>query len=93
MHPCVAFGAQRDQVLFLVATRMAAEFEVVYLQVLHAAANLASPAVALQHLAVQFAVAVRIESESRALAADLLHEAFRLTSERKASCCGLGRNL
>ena len=90
---CVAFGAQRDQVLFLVATRLAAEFEVVYLQVLHAPADLASPAVALQHLPMQFAVAVRIESESRAFAADLLHEAFRLTSERKASCCGLGRNL
>jgi hypothetical protein len=35
---------------------------------------------------MQFAVGVRIESESRAFAADLLHEAFRLTSERKASC-------
>jgi hypothetical protein len=42
---------------------------------------------------LQFAVAGRIESESRAFAADLLHEAFRLTSERKVSCCGLGRNL
>ena len=31
MHLYVAFRAQRDQVLFLVATRLAAEFEVVYL--------------------------------------------------------------
>ncbi len=86
-------GAKRNQVLFVVATRLAAEFAVVYLEVLHAAANLASPAVALQHVPMQFAVVVRIESESRAFAADLLHEAFRLTSERKASCCGLGKNL
>ena len=93
MHARVACSAQRNQILLHIATRVAAELEVVYLQVLHATANLASPAVALQHLPMQFAVAVRIESESRALAADLLHEAFRLTSERKASCCGLGRNL
>jgi hypothetical protein len=72
---------------------MAAEFEVMHLQALHASASLASPAVTLQDLAMQFAVTGRIESESRALPANLLHEAFRLTSERKASCCGLGRNL
>jgi hypothetical protein len=60
MCPFVAFGAQRDQVRFLVATRLAAEFEVVHLQVLHAAAELASPAVAFQHQAVQ------LESASRA---------------------------
>ena len=65
----------------------------VYLEALHAPAILASPTIALQHLAVQFAVAARIESESRALPVDLLHEAFALTSERKASCCGLGKNL
>jgi hypothetical protein len=52
---------------------MAAEFEVMHLQILHAAANLASPAVALQHLAMQLAIAVRIESESRALEAGLPH--------------------
>src|SRR5271165_4178050 len=71
---------------------LTSEFEVVHLQALHATAPLASPAVALQHLPMQFTVAVRIQSESGAFAADL-HEAFRLTSDRKASCCGLGRNL
>jgi hypothetical protein len=49
----VTLGAQRDQVLFLIATRLAPKFEVVYLQMLHATADLASPAVAFQHLAVQ----------------------------------------
>jgi hypothetical protein len=43
----MAFGTQRDQVLFLVATRLAAEFDVAYQLVLHAAAELASPAVTL----------------------------------------------
>src|SRR5271167_4906038 len=93
MHLFVAFGAQGDQVLFLVATRSTSEFEMVYLEVLHATASLAPPAIALQHLAVQFAIPGCIEFESRAFVADLRHEAFRLTSERKASCCGLGRNL
>ncbi len=65
----------------------------VYLEVLHATATLASPAVALQHLAMQFAIPGCIQSEPWALALKCLHEAFRFTSERKASCCELGRNL
>ena len=65
MHPFVAFGAQRDQVLFDIASRMAAEFEVMHLQALHATADLAAPAVALQYLSLQFGIARRIESESR----------------------------
>ena len=47
MHLFVAFGAQSDQILFDIASRLAAEFEMVHLQVLHAAAILAAPAVAL----------------------------------------------
>jgi hypothetical protein len=82
----VASSAQCDQVLFLVATGPATQFEVMHLQVLEAPADLAAPAVALQHLAMQFAVSVRIESESRGFDADLLHEAFRLTSDKKVSC-------
>jgi hypothetical protein len=49
MRLCVALSAQCDQVLLLVATRLAAKFAVAHLQVLQAAASLASPAVALQH--------------------------------------------
>ena len=74
MHTRVAFRAECDQILFHIATGLAAEFKVVYLQV-HATAILASPAVALQHLAVQFTVAGRVQSESGAFAAHLLHEA------------------
>ena len=46
MHLFVAFGAQGNQILFHIATGLAAELEVMHLQVLHAAADLASPAVA-----------------------------------------------
>jgi hypothetical protein len=42
---------------------------------------------------MQVMIARRIESQSRVLGWDLLHEACPATSERKASCCGLGRNL
>ncbi len=47
MHARVAFSAQRNQVLFLITTRVAAKFEVVYPQILHAAAKLTPPTVAL----------------------------------------------
>ena len=93
MHPRMAFSAQCDKVLFDVATRMAPEFGVVHLQVLRATASLTPPAVTLQHLETQLMVALGIESESRAFAVDLLHETFRLTSVRKASRCGPGKNL
>ena len=86
MDARVALSAERDQVLFDIAARMAAEFEVMYLQVLHAAAGLAPPPVAFQYLPMQFAIVRRIESESRALGWDLLHEACPVTSDRKASC-------
>jgi len=94
MHLFVALSAQGDQILFLVATGPATQFEVMHLQVLHAPAHLASPAVALQYLEMQAFIARRIEPDSRTFAADLpLHEAFRLTSDRKTSCCSPGRNL
>ena len=86
MHLFVAFGAQSDQILFDIATRLAAELEMVYLQILHATAILAAPAVALQHLAVQFAIARGIESQSRVLRWNLLHESCPATSDRKACC-------
>jgi hypothetical protein len=46
----MAFQTQGDQVIFTVAAQLAAELDVVDLQVLHAAAHLTPPAVALQHL-------------------------------------------
>jgi hypothetical protein len=64
----VAFGTQRNQVLFHVATRLAPEFLVMYLQVLHGAACLASPAIAFQYLTMELTIALHIELESRAFA-------------------------
>jgi hypothetical protein len=52
---------------------MASGFEVVYLQALHVSASLASPAVTLQHLAMQLTIAALIESDSRAFEPDLRH--------------------
>jgi hypothetical protein len=49
VHLFVATRAQCDQILFFIAARSAAEFEMVYLQVLHAPAGLAPPAIAFQH--------------------------------------------
>jgi hypothetical protein len=57
-----------------------------HLQILHATAILATPAVAFQHLPMQFVVAVRIESKSLAFGGDFIHEACPATSDRKASC-------
>jgi hypothetical protein len=48
----MAVSAQRDQILFLVGTRLAAEFEMVHLQLMHAPAGLTPPAVSLQDLTV-----------------------------------------
>jgi len=80
MHLFVAFGTQRDQVLFLVPAGLAAELEVMHLQLLHAAAELAAPTVALQYLAMQRAISRRIKPESWGPGADGVHEAFRTTS-------------
>jgi hypothetical protein len=72
---------------------MAPEFHVVHLQMLHASASLAPPAIALQYLSMELTIALRIERESGAFAVALFHDAFPVTSERKASRCGTGKNL
>ena len=59
----MASSAERDQVVLFVGSSLAAELAVVYLQVLHAAACLASPTVALQYFAVELAIAFCVESE------------------------------
>ncbi len=58
MHPRMAFGVERYQILLLVATLLAAEFEVVHLQELDATPHLEAPAVALRHLSTQCTVAL-----------------------------------
>ena len=67
MQLSVALSAQRNQVLFHVTTRLASEGDVVYLQLLHAAAPLTSPAIALHYLPMQFTIVFGLQSESRGL--------------------------
>ena len=50
MHLFVALRAQCDQILFHIAAGLAPQLEVMDLEVRHAAAELAAPAVAFQYL-------------------------------------------
>lgn len=60
VHSLVTVGAQRDQILFRIASVMASELNVVNLEAMHATAGLAAPAVSLQNLTVQGAIVGRI---------------------------------
>ena len=91
MHDLVTPLTKGYEVLLLIAARMAAERLVMDLQPLHAAAHLATPTVALQYLAMQFAVAIRIEFDTRLFGTDSLHEARAVTADKNVSCCGFGR--
>jgi hypothetical protein len=52
----MTINAQRNQILFLIATRKAPELFMVDLQILHSAAVLTAPTVALQDLLVKVAI-------------------------------------
>ena len=56
-----------------------------HLQILHATADLTSPAVPLQHLPMQFVVVRRIESEPRIFDTDIVHDACPATPDKNAS--------
>lgn len=89
----VAFGTECNQVLLVISAGLAPEFQMMDLQVLHAAAGLAAPAIAIEDLPLQFAITISLESEWGDLEKTLPHEASRLISDRNTCCCGLGRNL
>ena len=50
MRGCVTVGAKCDEILLYIPSRMAPKLDVMYLQVFHAAASLASPPIALHNL-------------------------------------------
>jgi hypothetical protein len=52
MEGGMALSAQCDQVLFAILAQLASEFHVVYLQLKHAPACLAAPAITLQYPAM-----------------------------------------
>ena len=86
-------GAQGNQVRVVVVALLAAELFVVDVQILSGATDLASPAIATQHLFSQLIVQLGIKPHARALGSNAVHEAFSVTSCRKACRCSPGRNL
>ncbi len=87
----MAIGTKGNQVFFRVVSRMASKPNVVNLQMLHAAAELAAPAVALQHGTVQLAVTLRLEFQSPGLGRWGSHESTRSSPETSLVVV-LGRN-
>ena len=72
----VACGAQRDQVLFCVVPRMAAEFAVVHLKIRHRAARLTPPAIAPQNLLAQTFVRQKVQPQRSSFGANHFQDAF-----------------
>jgi hypothetical protein len=72
---------------------MASELDVVNLQAPHTATHLAAPTVPLENLPMQFAISLEIKFDLWLLEAGLVHEALPVISDKKAPCCGAGRNL
>jgi hypothetical protein len=92
MLPAVADSAECDQVLLYVTSRMAPIPEVMDVQVLHAAAGLASPLIPVEDLPVEYQVTLRVKLDSRACGSGFLHEAFCAIWNRNSCFCGLGKN-
>jgi hypothetical protein len=93
MLPFVTAGAQGNQVRVVIVAPLAAELLVMDLQVLPGTTNLASPAVAAKHLLSQLFVRFGIKPQTRSFGSYPIHEAFSVTSCRKARRCSPGRNL
>ena len=89
----MAAGAQGNQVQIVIRALLAAQLLVVDLQVLSGAADLASPAIAAQYLFSELFVELGIKPQARSLGPNPVHEAFSVTSCRKACRCSPGRNL
>ena len=89
----MAARAQRDQIRLLVFALLTPQLLVVDMQVFLGATELASPAIALQHLFSQLIVHLGIKPQARLFGSNPLHEAFPVTSWRKACRCSPGRNL
>jgi hypothetical protein len=97
MGSLMAVGTQCNQVAFDIAAGLASELEMMHLEVLHATAGLAAPAVALKNLAVQGTIPPRVETDALNFADGLSHAVLELApcaaSKRNASRCGWGRNV
>ena len=85
-------GAQGNQVVFDVGSRVAPEAGVMHVQVLHAAARLTAPAVAPEDFPVQDAILVGSETNWWRCAEILGHDLYWLMPETNASCSCFGKN-
>jgi len=85
-------GAQGNQVVFDVGSRVAPEAGVMHVQVLHAAARLAAPAVALKDFPVQDAILVGSETNRWRFSEIFGHEKFQRMPQTNFSCCCFGKN-
>jgi hypothetical protein len=84
MQERVTCDAQCNQILFRVIAALATKFLVMELQVLPGAADLASPAIAMQHVFEELIVQLGIKPQARALGSNPVHDVFSATSCRKA---------
>lgn len=89
----MAAGAQSYQVRFIVVAPLAPQLLVVDMQILPGTTELASPAIASQHLFSELVVWLWIEPQAWPLGSNPGHEAFSVTWCRKACRCSPGRNL
>jgi len=89
----VAVSAQGDEVQIVVVALLAPQLLVVDMQILPGTTELASPAIAPQYLFSQLVIRFVIKPQARPLGSNSLHEAFSVTSCRKACRCSPGRNL
>ena len=93
MHNGVAYRTKCDQVLLGIIAEVTAKFLVVNLKIGHCATQLASPAVATQHLVAQTVVLVGIEPQACVFRSDPSHDAFSVTWCKNACLSSPGRNL
>src|SRR4029077_14679513 len=93
MDQRVTSDEDRNQVLFRIVAAMAAKFFVMNLKVGPGSATLAFPAVTAQYLLSESFVQFGIKPLARLFGSNPVHEAFSVTSCRKACRCSLGRNL
>ena len=89
----MANGAQGNQIQIVIRALLAAKLFVMNLKVLSGTTNLALPAIPAQYLLSELFVGLGIKPQTRPLGSNPVHEAFPVTSCRKAFRCSPGRNL
>jgi hypothetical protein len=92
VQPFMAPGAQCNQIQIVIRALLAAQLLMVDLQVLRGATDLAFPAVAAQYFSSKLFVGFGIKPQARLFGSNPDHEAFSVTSCRKACLCSPGRN-